>query len=59
MKMEAKVGKEGWFGIGWGKKMKNADMIIFRKGDVTDTWSTGYSAPKLDKQQDIVGVEVS
>ena len=30
MKFEAKVGKEGWFGIGFGTIMRNSDMIIFR-----------------------------
>ena len=59
MKFEAKVGKEGWFGIGFGKTMRNSDMIIFRAGTVTDSWSTGYSAPKADKEQHLEDVEVS
>jgi hypothetical protein len=45
IKLEAKVGKDGWFSVGFGTKMKNSDMIIFRDGTVTDAWSTGYSAP--------------
>lgn len=59
MKFEAKVGKEGWFGIGFGKKMKNSDMIIFRRRSVMDAWSTGYSAPKADKEQHLEDIKIT
>ena len=59
IKFEARVAKDSWFGIGFGKKMRNADMIIFKQGKVIDSWSTGYSAPKADKEQHLEDVEIS
>jgi hypothetical protein len=44
---------DSWLGIGFGTKMKNADMISWQtrggRGIVRDLYSFGYSTPSLDK----------
>lgn len=46
-----------YFAVGFGTSMVDCDMVLFQgqgaKGLVTDRWSVGYEAPRLDIVQDV------
>ena len=61
VKMEAAVFADQYFSVGFGKSMKQCDMIIFAAtgaGKVYDTYSVAYDAPAVDANQDMTDLEV-
>ena len=52
VQFKATVKKGMYFSVGFGKSMKDCDMVVFQgqgeRGVVTDRWSTGYTVPMLD-----------
>ena len=54
---KTEIAKDAWLGVGFGKGMKDIDMIVWlsegETGTVKDLWSTGLFQPELDQSQDV------
>lgn len=56
VEFKATVKANMYFSVGFGRTMKDCDMVVFQgqgaSGLVTDRWSVGYGVPMLDIVQD-------
>ena len=57
VRFQATVPNNSYFAIGFGKNMRNTDMILWQANSAnsitSDLWSTGTVTPSIDKKNDL------